>query len=145
MTSCRQDLGLLPSCLNHLDQKVVSSARYFDLGPSSLPKSELGHLLGPVRLLPELSSTVAKVAVSGDAHQAKVAQVLADSASEPETDACGRVRIFFARRLGSRKGSRGAGPSPVFATSSEVRYERSLQIREDIRDVNKCMYLARKL
>ena len=33
----------------------------------------------------------------------------------------------------------------LFATSSEVRYERSLQIREDIRDVNKCMYFVRKV
>ncbi|CAE7819414.1 unnamed protein product [Symbiodinium sp. CCMP2592] len=57
-------------------------------------------------MLPEVSSIHAKVAVSGDAHQAKVAQDL---------------------------------------FRQEVRYERSLQIREDIRDVNKCMYFVRKV
>ena len=38
MTSCRQDLSLLPSCLDHLDQVVVSTTRHFDLGPSSRPR-----------------------------------------------------------------------------------------------------------
>ena len=117
-----------------------------------------------------------KVAISGDAHQAKVAQarvVLANlmlfavGCGWPALPALAlanfrlgsvssRGRLLSAHcrlNLGLRaeayrlRGQLRAGVGPphacafeTWSCAAEVRYERSLQIREDIRDVNKCMY-----